>query len=384
MIRVLLADDQALVRGGFRALLDAEPDLTVVGEASTGDDAVAAGPSSPARRGADGHPDAGHRRPGRDPADRRRPAAARVRVVVVTTFELDEYVAEAHPRGASGFLVKDTEPADLLRAVRVVAAGDALLSPTVTRRLLATVARGDAGGRRAAGARRPHTARARGAGARRRGPVQRRDRRRACSSARSPSRPTCCAPATKLGARDRAQLVVVAYESGAGAPRLGRLTPRGATRDAPRGRRRGRPLGRRWWCRSNVGRLEYPKDVMLTTLVSHPVGYGWGWGPGPWFLLVPLFWFGLIALFFALGSRRRRRYWGGWDGQRDGGRRPDGARGALRPRGDRRDRVPRAPRGAAGLDGPQGLIRRSGPRARPAGRASGAGARGRRAPRRAP
>ena len=58
---------------------------------------------------------------------------------------------------------------------------------------------------------------------------------------------------------------------------------------------------------------------MLTTLVSHPVGYGWGWGPGPWFLLVPLFWFGLIALFFAIGSRRRRRYWGGWDGPRDGG-----------------------------------------------------------------
>ena len=57
---------------------------------------------------------------------------------------------------------------------------------------------------------------------------------------------------------------------------------------------------------------------MLTTLASHPVGYGWGWGPGPWFLLVPLFWFGLIALFFAIGSRRRRRYWGGWDGPGDG------------------------------------------------------------------
>ena len=58
---------------------------------------------------------------------------------------------------------------------------------------------------------------------------------------------------------------------------------------------------------------------MLTTLLSHPVGYGWGWGPGPWFLLVPLFWFGLIALFFAIGRGRRRRYWGGWDGPRDGG-----------------------------------------------------------------
>ena len=67
---------------------------------------------------------------------------------------------------------------------------------------------------------------------------------------------------------------------------------------------------------------------MLTTLVSHPVGYGWGWGPGPWFLLVPLFWFGLIALFFALGSRRRRRYWAEWDGRRDAG----GARAVLAER----------------------------------------------------
>ena len=67
---------------------------------------------------------------------------------------------------------------------------------------------------------------------------------------------------------------------------------------------------------------------MLTTLVSHPVGYGWGWGPGPWFLLVPLFWFGLIAVLFALGGRRRRRYWAGWDGQRDGG----GARTVLAER----------------------------------------------------
>ena len=57
---------------------------------------------------------------------------------------------------------------------------------------------------------------------------------------------------------------------------------------------------------------------MLTTLVSHPVGYGWGWGPGPWFLVVPLFWFGLVALLFAIGSRRRRRY---WDGPRDAGAR---------------------------------------------------------------
>jgi putative membrane protein len=57
---------------------------------------------------------------------------------------------------------------------------------------------------------------------------------------------------------------------------------------------------------------------MLTTLATHPVGWGWGWGPGPWFLLFPLFWFGLIALFFVLGGRRRRQYWAGWDGPRGG------------------------------------------------------------------
>ncbi|WP_028044961.1 response regulator transcription factor [Cellulomonas sp. URHE0023] len=141
MIRVLLADDQALVRGGFRALIDAEADLTVVGEAATGDDAV--------RLATELLPDVvlmDIRMPGGDGLTATRriiedPRTGGVRVVVVTTFELDEYVAEAIRGGASGFLVKDTEPADLLRAVRVVAAGDALLSPTVTRRLLATVAR---------------------------------------------------------------------------------------------------------------------------------------------------------------------------------------------------------------------------------------------------
>ena len=123
MIRVLLADDQALVRGGFRALIDAEPDLTVVGEASTGDEAV--------RLATELLPDVvlmDIRMPGSDGLTATRrivedPRAGGVRVVVVTTFELDEYVAEAIRAGASGFLVKDTEPADLLRAVRVVAAG---------------------------------------------------------------------------------------------------------------------------------------------------------------------------------------------------------------------------------------------------------------------
>ncbi|WP_285041849.1 response regulator transcription factor [Plantibacter sp. LMC-P-059a] len=140
MIRVVVADDQALIRGGFRALLDAEPDIEVVGEAATGEAALEL-----VRRG---HPDVvlmDIRMPGGDGlaateaivAD---PALGSTRIIVVTTFELDEYVAQAIRAGASGFLVKDTEPAELIRAVRVVASGDALLSPGVTRRLLTQVA----------------------------------------------------------------------------------------------------------------------------------------------------------------------------------------------------------------------------------------------------
>ncbi|MGA0566109.1 response regulator [Rathayibacter sp. KR2-224] len=140
MIRVALADDQQLVRAGFRALLDHEPDITVVGEASTGNEAVAL-----VRR----------ERPDVVLMDIRMPdgdgleATARivgddalkgVHVVIVTTFELDEYVSEAIRAGASGFLVKDTEPVELIRSVRVAAAGDALLSPGVTRRLLSRLA----------------------------------------------------------------------------------------------------------------------------------------------------------------------------------------------------------------------------------------------------
>ncbi|WP_353815522.1 response regulator transcription factor [Agromyces sp. SYSU T00266] len=142
MIRVALADDQLLVRAGFRALLEAEPDIAVVGEASTGEDLLALVRAEPVDvvlmdirmpRGD------GLWATEQIAAD---PALAGVRVVVVTTFELDEYVARAVRAGASGFLVKDTEPADLIRAVRVVAAGDALLSPGVTRRLLERMSAG--------------------------------------------------------------------------------------------------------------------------------------------------------------------------------------------------------------------------------------------------
>ncbi len=141
-IRVALADDQHLIRAGFSSLLGAEPDLEVVGEAATGREAVALVKRE--------RPDVvlmDIRMPDGDGlwateqivAD---PALAGTRVVVVTTFELDEYVAQAIRAGASGFLVKDTEPVELIRAVRVVAGGEALLSPSVTRRLLERVATG--------------------------------------------------------------------------------------------------------------------------------------------------------------------------------------------------------------------------------------------------
>jgi DNA-binding NarL/FixJ family response regulator len=140
MIRVAIADDQQLVRAGFAALVDSEPDLEVVGEASTGAEAVALVTRT--------KPDVvlmDIRMPDGDGlwATERivsRPELAGTHIVIVTTFELDEYVAHAIKAGASGFLVKDTEPVELIRAVRVVAAGDALLSPSVTRRLLERVA----------------------------------------------------------------------------------------------------------------------------------------------------------------------------------------------------------------------------------------------------
>ena len=142
MIRVALADDQHLVRAGFRALLEAEEDVEIVGEAGTGREAVELAQRT--------HPDVvlmDIRMPDGDGLWATEeivgdPALAGTRIVIVTTFELDEYVAQAIVAGASGFLVKDTEPVELIRAVRVVAAGDALLSPGVTRRLIERVSGG--------------------------------------------------------------------------------------------------------------------------------------------------------------------------------------------------------------------------------------------------
>jgi len=142
VIRVVVADDQALIRAGFSSLIDSEPDLVVVGEAATGAEVVrVVGRERPDIvlmdiRMPDGD---GIEATERIVAD---PRLAATRIVVVTTFELDEYVVQAIRAGASGFLLKDTEPVELLRAVRVVASGEALLGPGPTRRLIERVATG--------------------------------------------------------------------------------------------------------------------------------------------------------------------------------------------------------------------------------------------------
>jgi DNA-binding NarL/FixJ family response regulator len=213
MIKVLLADDQALVRAGFRALLDAQDDIEAVGEAGDGEEAVLLAAKL--------LPDVvlmDIRMPGMDGLEATRRIAADdrlagVRVVILTTFGLDEYVFEAIRSGASGFLVKDTEPEELLQAVRVVAGGEALLSPNITKRLIEEFA---------ARAKEPHPS----------GALEElTDRERevmalvaAGLSNDEIAQRLFVSPATakthvsramvKLGARDRAQLVVMAYESG--------------------------------------------------------------------------------------------------------------------------------------------------------------------------
>ena len=136
--RVLLVDDQALLRAGFRLILELEPDLEVVGESADGLDAVDA-----ARRLAPDVVLMDIRMPRLDgvQATRRIVAAGTAKVLMLTTFDLDEYVFDALRAGASGFLLKDTPAEDLVSAVRVVAGGEALLSPSVTRRLIEEFAR---------------------------------------------------------------------------------------------------------------------------------------------------------------------------------------------------------------------------------------------------
>jgi len=218
MIRIILADDQTLLRAGFRALLDAQADIEVVGEAGDGDEALA--------RTRELKPDIvlmDIRMPGQDGLAATRaivadPHLSEVRVLVLTTFDLDEYIFEALRAGASGFLVKDTEAADLLAGIRAVARGDALLSPGVTKRLIAEF------------------------GSRAKEPPETSDLEELTERERevlalvgeglsnveiaerlvvSPftAKAHVSRAMTKLGARDRAQLVVYAYESGLVRPR---------------------------------------------------------------------------------------------------------------------------------------------------------------------
>jgi DNA-binding NarL/FixJ family response regulator len=211
---VLVVDDQTLVRAGFRFLVDSSPDLEVVGEAADGRDAVAIARET--------HPDVvlmDIRMPQLDGIEATRqilsdPGAGHTRVLILTTFDLDEYVYAALRAGASGFLLKDTRPEDLLDAIRLIAAGNALLAPSVTRTLIEEFAKQVS----------PSSVNERALDL-----ITPREREVLCSVARGNSNSEIAdelhmSAATakthvsrllaKLGARDRAQLVVIAYETG--------------------------------------------------------------------------------------------------------------------------------------------------------------------------
>ena len=212
MIRVLIVDDQALLRGSFRLLVESAPDLTVVGEASTGLSAISLATTE--------KPDVilmDVRMPELDGIEATRQICESlegVRVLILTTFDLDAYVYSALRAGASGFLLKDTPPAELLSAIRIIAAGDGLLSPTITRRLIAEFAKAPAPSDTL-----PATLDG----------VTDREREVLTHIARGLSNQEIAAQLylslatvkthigrllSKLQARDRAQLVIIAYETG--------------------------------------------------------------------------------------------------------------------------------------------------------------------------
>lgn len=221
MTRVALVDDQSLLRAGVRALLDAEDDLEVVGEAGDGEAAIELARAE--------RPDVmlmDIRMPGVDGLEATRrivadPELAAVKVLVLTTFEVDEYVFEALRAGAAGFLLKDAEPEDIVRAVRVVAEGESLLAPSVTRRVVATFARGAAPTGPAASNLEELTEREAeivalvGTGLSN-GEIAER-----LVISPATARTHVSRAMLKLGARDRAQLVVFAYEAGLVTPGRG-------------------------------------------------------------------------------------------------------------------------------------------------------------------
>jgi DNA-binding NarL/FixJ family response regulator len=217
VIRVALADDQELVRSGFAALLAAEDDIEVVGEAADGLEAV--GMAARTR------PDVllmDIRMPGLDGIEATRriaanPGLAAVHVVILTTFELDEYVFEAIRAGAAGFLVKDTDAAELLRAVRVVAGGEALLSPGVTRRLIAEFAARTRDVRPVPGLDQL-TPREREVVGLISAGLSNEEIAATLYVSRSTAKTHATRAMMKLGARDRAQLVVFAYQAGLARP----------------------------------------------------------------------------------------------------------------------------------------------------------------------
>lgn len=217
-ITVALVDDQQLIRAGFRMVVESQADMTVVAEAGTGDDAVAtlgalAQPADVVLMDV--------RMPGRDGIDAcaELTATSPSRVIILTTFDLDEYAVAAIKAGASGFLLKDAPPEDLLAAIRTVNAGDAVIAPTTTRRLLTTLASQLPAPVEAAGL----------------AELTEREREVLVLMARGLSNQEICAALVlaeptvkthvgrilaKLGARDRVQAVVAAYESGLVRPGL--------------------------------------------------------------------------------------------------------------------------------------------------------------------
>jgi DNA-binding NarL/FixJ family response regulator len=213
MIRVVVADDQALVRAGFRSLLESRNDIEVVGEAANGHEAVALTRQLT--------PDVilmDIRMPEMDGLEATRTIAADdrlagVRVVILTTFALDEYLFDALRYGASGFLVKDTPPADLVNAVRVVAAGDSLISPSMTRRLIEEFA-AKAKPARPANELALLTDREREVLQHVAGGLTNDEIAKSLYMSPATARTHVSRIMTKLQARDRAQLVVLGYETG--------------------------------------------------------------------------------------------------------------------------------------------------------------------------